>query len=207
LKQELFTFRRTATNSGTTINVVREFNLPDGTLVARERVTYEKGQLKFFELEEMQIGAKGTATVRSEAGGVKMNFDYAQGTTKKTDSEKFVNGILVSDMVGPYIAGHWDALTNGTVVKCRLVSVSRAETVGFKFYKDSDTTWQGKPAIIVTMVPSSFIIAQLVAPLHFVVEKDPRHRVIQYIGRTTPSIRKNGKWEEVDAVTMFDWNP
>ena len=93
----------------------------------------------------------------------------------------------------------------GSVVKCRLVSVSRAETVGFKFLKESDSTWHGQPVMIVTMRPSSLIIAQLVAPLHFIIEKEGQHRVLQYTGRTTPSIRRNGQWEDLDAVTVFDW--
>ncbi len=205
LKQVLFTFRRTATNSGSTINVLREFNLPSGKLAAREQVVYEGSQLKSFVLEELQTGAKGGVKIESVGGELKMNFDYTEGTTKKTGNEKFLNEILISDMVGPYIAAHWNSLAKGDVVKCRLVSVSRAETVGFKLLKESDSTWQGKPVMMVTLQPSSIIIARLVAPLHFVVEKDSPHRVIQYTGRTTPSIRKNGKWDDLDAVTVFDW--
>jgi len=205
LKQVLFMFRRTATNSGSTINVVREFNLPDGKLAAREQVVYENGQLKSFVLEELQTGAKGSATVQTAEGGQRINFSYTEGATKKSGNEKFLSEILVSDMVGPYIAAHWDALAKGEVVKCRLVSVSRAETVGFKFFKESETTWQGKPATLITLQPSSIIIARLVDPLHFIVEKDAPHRVFQYSGRTTPSIRKNGKWDDLDAVTVFDW--
>ena len=205
LKQVLFTFRRTATNSGSTINVLREFTLPSGKLAAREQVVYEGSRLKSFVLEELQTGAKGMVKVESAGGELKMNFDYTEGTTKKTGSEKFLNEILISDMVGPYIAAHWNSLAKGDVVKCRLVSVSRAETVGFKLVKESDSTWQGKPVMMVTLQPSSIIIARLVDPLHFVVEKDSPHRVIQYTGRTTPSIRKNGKWDDLDAVTVFDW--
>ena len=206
LKQMLFTFRRTATNDGPAIRVLREFNLPNGTLAARERVVYERGRLKSFLLEELQTGAKGSAVVQSGAGEAKMNFNYTEGTIRKNGSEKFLDEILVSDMVGPFIAAHWDALTKGAVVKCRLVSVSRAETVGFKFFKESETTWHDKPVMVVKMEPSSILIAQLVAPLHFIIEKDGRHRVLQYTGRTTPSIRRDGKWDELDAVTVFDWN-
>jgi len=205
LKHELFTFRRTATTSGSTINVLRDFNLPDGKLAARERVTYENGQLKSFQLDEPQKGAKGSAVVQSEGGEAKLVFNYTEGGTTKTGSEKFLSDILTSDMVGPYIAAHCDELTKGESVKCRLISVSRAETVGFKFFKESDATWQGVPVMMVRMQPTSIIIAQIVAPLHFVVEKAAPHRVLQYTGRTTPCILKNGKWEDLDAVTVFDW--
>lgn len=206
LKQVLFTFHRTATNSGSTIQVMREFNLPGGKLAAREQVVYEGGQLKSFRLEELQSGAKGSAIVQPDGGGAKINFNFTEGATKKNGGEKFLNEILVSDMVGPYIAAHWDALTKGESVKCRLVSVSRTETVGFKFFKESDSTWHGKPVMMVTLQPSSIVIARFVAPLHFVVEKNSPHRVFEYTGRTTPSIQKNGKWDDLDAVTVFDWN-
>lgn len=205
LKQVLFTFRRTATNSGSEIHVVRDFNLPNGKLAAREQVVYDGSQLKSLVLEEFQTGADGTAKVESIGGEPKIDFNYTDGSTKKTGSEKYQDEILTSDMVGPFIAAHFDEIAKGSVVKCRLISVSRAETVGFKFIKESDTTWNGKPALMITLQPSSIIIAHLVDPLHFVVEKDGMHRVLQYTGRTTPSIQKNGKWEDLDAVTVFDW--
>ena len=117
LKQVLFTLRRTATTEGSTIHVVREFNLPNGTLAARERVVYEGSHLKSFAYEDLQRGAAGDLTVQSAGGGSKMNFKYTEGKTKKTGSGKFLDEMLVSDMVGPYIVAHWDSLTKGATVK------------------------------------------------------------------------------------------
>jgi len=205
LKKVLFTFSRTATNSGSEIHVVREFNLPNGKLAAREKVVYDGTRLKSLMLEEFQNGSEGMAKVETKDGESKINFNFTEGSTRKTGSEKFLNEILTSDMVGPFIAAHFDEIAQGAVVKCRLISVSRAETVGFKFVKESDTTWHGRPAILIALQPSSIIIARLVDPLHFVVEKEGIHRVLEYTGRTTPSIEKNGKWEDLDAVTVFDW--
>jgi hypothetical protein len=205
LKQVLFTFRRTATNSGSEIHVLREFNLPNGKPAVREQVVYEGGQMKSFLLEELQTGGKGVAKVQSTGSEPKISFDFTQGSIKKTGTEKFLDEILTADMVGPYLAAHFDEIEKGAVLKCRLMSLSRAETVGFKFIKESDTTWHGKPVMMVTLQPSSIIIAQLVDSLHFIVEMDGIHRVLQYTGRTTPSIQKNGKWEDLDAVTVFDW--
>lgn len=206
LTRVLFTFRRTATRSGSTIRVVRDFSLPDGTLAARERVVYEGSQLKSFTLEDFQIGSRGSAVVLPTGGEEKMTFNYAVGATRRNGSEKFMDRILVNDMVGPYIASHWDALAAGDVLKCRFVSIPRAETVGFKFFKESDTTWRGKPVSIVKAEPTSIFIAQLVAPLHFVVERNSPHRVLEYTGRTTPKFQKNGKWEDLDAVTVINWS-
>jgi hypothetical protein len=205
LKHVLFTFHRTATKSGSIVRVLREFNLPDGTIAARERVVYDSGELRSYSLEELQSGAKGSVVVQSTSGEAKINFDYSQDGTKKTGNEKRVPNILINDMVGPFIISHRDALMNGATVKCRLVALSRAETVGFKFFKEAESTWHGKPVLIVKLEPSSIIIARLVAPLHFIVEKDNPHHVLQYTGRTTPGILKNGKWEDLDATTVFNW--
>ncbi len=206
LKKVLFTFRRSATNSGSSVYVMREYNLPDGTAVARERVEYDGNKMKSFAFDDLQSGARGSAYVKKTGSEERINFKYTEGSTKKSDDEKVVPDILVSDMIGPFIVTHWKELASGASVKFRLIATTRAETVGFKIFKESETTWKGKPAINIRMQPSSIIIARLVDPLHFIVEKDGEHRVFEYIGRTTPKIQKNGKWEDLDAVTVFDWD-
>ena len=57
----------------------------------------------------------------------------------------------------------------------------------------------------IKMEPTSRLIAALVNPLHFDVEASPPHRVLEYSGRTTPKIKVSGKWEDLDAVTVFEW--
>jgi hypothetical protein len=32
------------------------------------------------------------------------------------------------------------------------------------------------------------------------------HRVREYTGRTTPKIQVKGKWKDLDATTVFDWD-
>ena len=53
----LFTFRRTAIQSNSTVYVMREYRSPEGTLAAREQVVYEGDRLVSFVLEELQTGA------------------------------------------------------------------------------------------------------------------------------------------------------
>ena len=54
------------------------------------------------------------------------------------------------------------------------------------------------------MEPTSLVIAALVDPLYFTVEKNGPHRVLEYVGRTTPKIERNGKWKDLDAVTVYN---
>ena len=207
--KELFRFRREATREGATVRVLREYSRPDGTLVARERVVYQAGKLISFQLEEPLSGAHGSVLVQTDPDRPdrrNLNFDYTSETgSRKSDVENLEPDTLVNDTVGPFIAGHWAMLMKGESAKARFVAVARAETVGFKFLKESETTWRGRPVAIIRMQPTSWIIAQIVKPLRFVVEKESKHRVLQYTGRTTPRVLRGKRWEDVDAVTVFDW--
>jgi hypothetical protein len=208
----LFNFKRLATRSGSKLNVLREYTYPDGRLAVRQHVAYEGDELVGFEVEELQNGARGNAKIRhdpaSPAKGA-VSFEYAKDTASgakpKTNEEPLRNDTLMDDMIGPFLALHWGMLLNGQPVKCRYISVPRRETVGFTFTKDSESTWQGQKVIIVKMEATSFIIAALVDPVFFTVEKEGKHRILRYIGRTTPKIKTGSKWADLDAVTLFDW--
>jgi hypothetical protein len=208
----LFNFKRQATRSGSKLDVLREYSYPDGRLAIREHVAYEGDELVGFELEEPQNGARGNAKIRpNPASPAKraISFEYAKDTASgakpKTNQEPLQNDTLLDDMIGPFIALHWGMLLNGQPVKSRYISVPRRETVGFTFTKDCESTWQGQKVIIVKMEATSFIIAALVDPVFFTVEKEGKHRILQYIGRTTPKIKTGSKWADLDAVTVFDW--
>src|SRR5262249_16473879 len=83
-QQPLFRFKRTAARSGSTLNVMREFMYPDGKPAARERIVYEGDNLVLYELEELQIGAKGSAKIHRAGGNPgkgSIDFEYAQSTS------------------------------------------------------------------------------------------------------------------------------
>jgi hypothetical protein len=208
-KNALFKFKRTATRSGSKISVVREFTYPDGRPAARERALYDGDNLVSFALEELQIGAAGSATFHRERGNPlkgTIEFEYAKdvssGAKPKTSTEALRNDTLIADMVGPFLASHWAELASGQRVKCRYLVVPRRETVGFTFIKESETTYQGHKAVILRMEATSPIIARLVDPLHFTIEQAGPHRVFQFFGRMTPKIRVGNAWEDLDALMV-----
>src|SRR2546423_935375 len=212
-KKLLFKSQRTATRSGSTVRVVCDYTYPDGSLAARDRIVYEAGQLASFESEELQTGEKGGAVVRIDPenpGKKKIFFDYTVGVgdkakkSKATESQGPENEVLVDDMIPGFIVAHWDTLMKGLPAKFRYIALSRKETVGFKLSKDSTVLREGKPVVRIKMEPTSIIIAQLVDPLFFVVEPQGAHRILEYIGRTTPMIRSGNKWKDLDAITIFE---
>jgi hypothetical protein len=207
----LYRFRRVVTRSGPTIKVVREFTYPDGKPAAREQVLYDGIGLKTYELEELQTGWVGTARVEREPGkpvAANIVFEYgrdaaAQGVSARR--EPIVQDTLVDDMIGAFLASHWEALEQGQKVSCRYIVVQRRETIGFTFRKESASKWKGQDVIILKMRPTSRFLAALVDPLYFIVEKSPPHRVLQYVGRTIPKKFDGNQWKDLDAVTVFDW--
>jgi hypothetical protein len=108
-------------------------------------------------------------------------------------------------MLGPFLMSHYDALFRGGEIRCRYLVIPRLETVGFKFKKDSESTWEGRPVMIVRMEATSPIIRTLIEPVFFTMKKDAPHRVLEYVGRTTPKMKVGNKWKDLDAVTVFDW--
>lgn len=207
----LYKFKRTAVRSGSVLNVQREYTYPDGKLAAKELLLYNAQGLVSFKLEETQIGAEGSAVVRRPAanpGKAILEFDYAKkapGGKAKVKTEALQNNTLVADMLGPFLARNWASLSRGEKLKCRYIVVPRQETVGFTFTRQSESTLQGRPVLVVKMEPTSFVISALVDLLYLTLEKAPPHRVLQYVGRTTPKARVGEKWADLDAVTVFDW--
>ena len=206
----LFKFRRLADRSGSTLKVQRDYTYPDGKLAAQERVVYEGDALVPFELDELQIGAAGRAGLRRSAdnaarGSIQFEYRPEPRARPKLRTETLAENTLIADMVGPFLAAHWDGLLRGEKVKCRFIVVPRRETVGFTFVKTRDSTWQGRAVLIVKMEASSTFVAALVNPLFFTIEKAPPHRVVEYAGRTTPKLQAGAKWKDLDAVTVFDW--
>jgi hypothetical protein len=207
----LFTFKRTAARSNSMVYVRRDFFYPGGALAAREEVAYEGDRLVSFHLDERQTGARGNATVRREAKNPAKQvllFDWVIGpennAKRKTARETLQRDTLVGDMIPYFIAAHWNELARGDAVNFRFIASSRLETVGFKLVKETGVTWRGKAALRLRMEPSSLIIAQIVDPLFFIVEKSGEHRVLEYVGRITPKARDGSKWKDLDARSIYD---
>jgi hypothetical protein len=208
----LFRFKRTSTRSGSEVHVLREYSYPDGKVAVREHVVYQDGELAFYRLDELQTGAIGTAQIehgQSKGEKGRIVFQYTKdaarhpGFARRTES--LVADTVVNDSVGMFLAAHYDRLLGGETVPCHCIVVPHKETIGFTFKKESEGLWHGKEVIHLKMEPASVFIATVVAPLHFVVERAPPHRVLQYTGRTTPKLGGPGHWSDLDALTVLDW--
>jgi len=211
-KKVLFKFTRASVRDGNTLHVSRDYTYPDGKLALKETVVYEGDRLSEYDIEDFQLGARGSARVVPLAGEPAksvISFQYVRdihsSQKPKTATEPFQSNCLIGDMVGPFLFDHWSDLVKGNEVKCRYIVVDRRETIGFTFAKDSEGRRGDRNVIIVKMSPTSRIISALVDPIFFTIEKDGRHRVLEYSGRAPVKIKEGSKWKDLDGVSVFDW--
>lgn len=208
-KKILFTFRRTATRSNDVVRVERQFLRPDGFLAAVEIVTYQSNQLATLEMKEFQAGLAGELKIIPDAkkpARQKLVIGFGRGPEPlKSDVQNLPSDAVVDDTLYPFMLAHWDALMRGDAVKFHFVSLEWERTFVFRLVKIAETTQDGRAAVRIKMEPANLLVARLVNPLYFTVEKDAPHRVLAYVGRTTPRVKKGKSWKYLDAETVFDW--
>lgn len=208
-KKILFTFKRTATRVGDTVNVERQFVRPDGSVAAVENARYDGDRLVSFQMKEFQAKVSGAVEIAPDPkkpGQSQLTICYGSGLEpKKGDTQKLQPDTVVDDTVYPYMLMHWDALMQGDSVKFRFVSLEWERTFMFRFVKTGETQMNGRTVEQIKMEPTNYFVARLVDPLIFNVEKDAPHHIVSYIGRTTPRVKKGNSWKYLDAETVFDW--
>ncbi|MGZ4989066.1 MAG: hypothetical protein ACXWBP_13550, partial [Limisphaerales bacterium] len=106
-KTVLFKLKRTFSRNGNEVKVLREFSSPDGKVAARERITYDGDRFVSLDLEDLQIGGKGSAKVVRENGKATISFEYSKDGKHKSDSEAFTAETVVNDMINPFLIAHW----------------------------------------------------------------------------------------------------
>ena len=205
----LFTFRRTARLEGSSVIALREYFASDGTAAAKETVVYERDQLRRFVLEESQISARGSAMFdRTPEGKTIITFEYETGAEtkrKRKSTETQSEVVLISDTIPAFISDHWEKLTNGQVLRFRYAIIPRVETIAFTLRNNSQTKFNNRPVAQIEMRPASRLLQRFVDPIVFSVEYESPHRILQYVGRTTPKMRRGRAWDDLEAITIFDW--
>ncbi len=208
-KEVLFTFRRTATRSGRTVHVDRQFLRPDGSLAAEETVVYDSGQLVSLRMKEFQAGVSGDLEIAADPkkpARRELVIGFGHGLAPpKGDAQNLPADIVIDDNLYPFMLAHWDDLMRGDAVKFRFVSLEWKRTFMFHFVKMGETAQNGRTVEQIKMEPTNLIVRHFVKPLYFTVEKDAPHRILSYIGRTTPRVKSGKSWKYLDAETVFDW--
>ncbi len=208
-KKILYTFRRTATRSGSAVYVERQFFRTNGSEAAVDKVVYQTNRLVSYQMQEFQARVSGAVRIAPDPekpAQPQIFISYGPGLTPpKGDAQNLPPDTVFDDTVYPFMMAHWDALIRGEVVKFHFISFEWERTFMFRFVKTAESKRNGRTVELIKMEPVSIFIAPMVDPLIFTVEKDSPHRILSYTGRTTPRIQKGKAWKYLDAETVFDW--
>ena len=204
----LYRFVRTARRSGSTVRVQRQFTTPDGTVAAAETVLYQSNRLVAYEMKEFQANLSGSVWIEpdpAKSGQPNILIGYGKSLAPpRGDPQPLKPDTLIDDDLYPFMLVHWNELMRGEPVKFRFVSIEWKRTFNFQLVKTGEAVVDGHPCEQITMNPSGLLLAQVVNPLVFTVEKAAPHMLLSYIGRTTPRVKKGDDWKYLDAETVFD---
>ncbi len=195
----LFRFSRTEKSlEDGRIEALMSYTDPQGQVVVDQRAVLKGSQIFEFTEENKQLGSSGSMVVKEG----RIYFTYTkEGKTKKDDEA--AEGIFAAGpTIMPVLQGNWADLMKGNSIRVRWGVFDRVETVGFEFSKINEESWNGNPAVMVRMKPSSWIISKIVDPLYFRIAKDGS-RVLTIQGRTTPKLNVNGTWKDLDCFTVY----
>lgn len=205
----LFTFRRTATRSGDIVHVQRQFITTNGSVAAVENIVYHSGRLVSYIMQEFQAGLSGAIRIFPDPkhpARQKLVISYGHSLIPpKGVTRRLPPDTLIDDNLYPFMLAHWNTLMRGDAVKFHFVSLKWERTFRFQLAEAGESVQDGQPVVRIKMRPVNFFIAHLVKPIFFTVEKKDPHRILSYIGRTTPRIRKGRTWKVLNAETVFDW--
>ncbi len=207
----LYTFRRIAVQSGAVVHVERQFYRTNGLLAAVDKVTYESNRLESYRMQDFQARVSGAVRVApdpQDPARPQIFISYGPGLIPpKGKAQDLPSDIVYDDTVYPFMMAHWDALMRGDTVKFHFISFEWERTFMFQFTKTGESVQHNQPVVQITMQPTSMLLAPFVDPLIFTVEKASPHRILSYLGRTTPRIQKGGAWKYLDAETVFHYPP
>ncbi|HKW29838.1 MAG TPA: hypothetical protein VJT54_10910 [Verrucomicrobiae bacterium] len=205
----LYTFRRIAVQSGAVVHVERQFFRTNGILAAVDKVAYKSNRLESYRMQDFQARVSGAVRVApdpKDPARQQIFISYGPGLVPPIgNAQNLPSDIVYDDTVYPYMMAHWNALMRGDIVKFHFISFEWERTFMFQFVKTGESVQHNQSVVQITMQPSSMFIAPFMDPLSFTVEKASPHRVLSYIGRTTPRIQKGDSWKYLDAETVFNY--
>lgn len=203
-KKPLFRFdHKESTQPGNKLIYKNTFTDMGGKTVVTEEVIFEKapdGALKVqkYGIDHLQASEKGQVVVN----GGKVEFEYTKEGKTEKDDEDWEPNFVVGPSIVDYLRKNWDKILKGDTVDTRYAALDRKETVGFKFFKVEEKKVGDRDAVVVKMKPTSFVIAAIVDPLFFTLDKKTVN-LLELTGRTLPRQLVDGKLKPLDVDAVY----
>jgi len=200
----LFTYQHSSETKGDARLITNTYKDKDGGVAAVETCELVKDgnheKFRHYHMSQKQLGAEGDIEIKDG----KVFFTYVRDGKEKKAEEKATDDAIVGPAITPFLQKHWAEIAKGEKVRARMAVADRQETLGFDYYKDREETLNGQKAFVIRMKPANFMIAAIVKPLFFFYTPDGS-RLLEVHGRTQVKQNVDGKWKDLDAVTVFEY--
>lgn len=173
-----------------------------GDVLIREKSESENGELKKYEIEQLQTKNRAIIEVKDGKVVFKKANSLDEKAEFKEEEEKLKKPLVLSPLLVPFVQSRFEEIKKGDTVDIRFAVWDRMETVGFSLFKIGETLQDGRKMLIVKMKPTSFVIAAIVDPLIFHFDMETKHLAYQK-GRVAPKLAKGSSWKDVDAESYY----
>jgi hypothetical protein len=200
LEKKIFSFETQEELKEGLQHITTIFKNPEGQEVIIEKSTLKEDKLVEFTIDQKQIEAKARVAVKDG----KVFFEKNEKGKEKKNDEKYKEPLVISSNFQKYIANQLEDLIKGKTIEFRYVAWTRAETVGFEVFKESEESYNGEEVVVLKMKPSSFIISALVKPLQFKFSKSSK-KLLYMKGRVAPMQKVGDIYKDLDAEVVYKY--
>lgn len=196
----LFTYEKERSEKDGSENVHALYKDPSGQVVWEERSQLRGSQIVKVEIDQKQTGQKGLVEVKDG----QIFFTKTEDGKASTKEEKLASTFVMGANFQKFIRDNWETISQGKTLSFRFGVWDRQETVGFEIFKIGDATIGEQKAVELKMKPSSFLIAALVKPIHFIYAADGSRLLIRR-GRVEPKRKDGSSYKDLDAEMVYSY--
>lgn len=193
----LYRYERRVSSSPNTISATHLTSDLAGKLIIVESATSSPiYELQHLHVADEQSGYSGSVAVSNNGRHLEFQLDD-NGKVSSATEDVFDDVVSGTSLFG-FILNKWDVLKSGSVIPVRMIVMRDKTTYGFdlRFEKQMDQQ------VSFSVIPSSFLIRQIVAPLRVVFDATTKNP-IRYEGRVPPMEVVSGKLKSLDARVTY----
>jgi len=182
-------------NKATQINTIRDMN---GNIVTVETLVSENGIFSKYGYQRINASEGGEIIHKGNI----LHYTYIKDGKTKTDELIYPQSFVVGPALTAYARTKWDTIMKGEELPIKYGVLDRLDIFRFKLVKEEMSKRGAEDVVIVKLMPATWLVSKLVNPVYLTFSMDGS-KVYQVKGRTFLLVKKDGKWEPLDAVTIY----
>lgn len=199
-QKPLFRYLRSeAADESGVVKAQASFSEPEGGIVYAETSESKDGRILRYQWHHHQLKELGTVEVR----GTKVHYSVTKNGVTESRMSDAPENLVIGPTLISYLQKHWKDLSSKSGVPVRIGVPDRMEDYGFRFTRDQGENVNSQEFSNLTLKPTSIFVSLVVSPITFVFTKDGSKLLVMK-GKSLLKVKKNGKWDDLIAETVFD---